>query len=121
MKGQLLIDSEVADYRRRRDGTREDQRAALRNQATEARGHEIFRAGDSTSLESTNLAEGLTAIATDRSVPVAESAKQLFVDPATGDFYSAKALKRLFSTNIPLVKTMLRTDTDFMNLLLNAK
>src|SRR6266404_2386109 len=83
------IDAAATELRRARGLSREEQASELRQRATEARGYEVFRPGDSTSLESDNLPEGPTSVATDRgvgSVPIAESTKQLWIDPGTNAY-----------------------------------
>src|SRR5260370_22250570 len=117
------LQQRVAATREAEGKSREEQRADLRATATKARGYEIFREGDTTSLESNNLPSGPTSASTDRgggSVPVAESTRQLGIDPSTGNYYSPIAIKKLFTTNPHLIRTMMRTRLHFTNRLLNA-
>jgi len=130
------LDAAAADVRRKRGMDRDEIRADLQQRSDEARGTRIFRPGDRTELDievrykdgAGNALEIVgdgpkskpAAGPMDRSVPVAESAKQLFVDPTTGAYYTPLAIKKLFTTNPKLIRTMLRTDLAFTNRLLNA-
>jgi hypothetical protein len=133
------IDVAAAELRRARGLSREEQRAELRERATEARGHEIFRPGDKTQLDGEirykddgtgrntfEFVDGSgpqsrpAAGAMDRSVPVAESTKPLWIDPSTGNYYSPIAIRKLFTTNPNLIRTMMKTNLAFTNRLLNA-
>jgi hypothetical protein len=112
------FEAAAADVRRKQNMSAEQRADDLTQRADKARGHKLFRPGDTDSLSSNNLPEGAASVTTDRSVPVAETVKQLFVDPTTGQFYSRLALHKLATTNPKLWRTMMRTDVSFMNKLL---
>jgi hypothetical protein len=124
----------LVNLRRTVEGlSREEQRDVVRQLTTDARGYEIFREGDKTELDVTVgfkdsgngyqvVGEGPhsrpTAGRMDRSASVAESAKQIFISPVTGQFYSRAELYKLSDTNRALFKTLMRTDNNFLNELL---
>jgi len=129
------LDAAAADVRRKRGMDRHEQRADLQQRSDEARGTRIFRPGDRTELDvevryKDGAGNALEIVGDgpkskppagptmDRSVPIADSAKQIFLSPATGRFYSRAELYKLSDTNRALFKTLMRTDNNLLNELL---
>jgi hypothetical protein len=122
--------------------TREEQRARLQKTADAARGYRTYRDGDRTQLDitvkykddtrGTNSFEAVgetpntrpsTGPTMDRGVPAPADAntRSLWVDPATGQYYSRSALRGLVDSNRKLFLKMMSVDLKFTNFLLNQE
>lgn len=122
------------DLYKRLSESREDQQERLQDLADTAAGHRKYRTADRTELDGqVRHKEGPgaqyefvgehseirpTAGRMDRSTPVAESVKQLFIDPTTNKYYTKSSLHRLARVNPNLFRAMMRNDVNFMNSLL---
>lgn len=97
----------------------EQQRIDLRVATNAARGYSVPRAGDRDSL----AAESTASTSAHRGTlpSLSPEVENLFTDPATGEFYTSLGLKRLFTTQPRLVRTMMKTDLNFMNRLLQGE
>jgi hypothetical protein len=113
------INRRVEETRRAKHMTREEQRTDLRQTADRARGYPLYRENDNDSLsDGYKVPEGTTAVATDRTVPMAESVKPLFVDPRTGTYFTRTALREIARTDIQRFRILMRNDNRFLNELL---